>query len=75
MFISYSDPTVTCVVFQAYWAGPLLGSASAALLYDFVLAVNATTDKLRGFLSANYEDSQYDEHGKKRPMDEESMIL
>jgi len=49
----------------AYWLGPLLGAAQAAMLYDFVFAVNATSEKLRGFLTRNYDDSNYDSNGRK----------
>jgi aquaporin-4 len=52
-------------VHWAYWVGPLIGAALAALMYDFVFAVNATGAKVRGFFSLGYDDSQFDRHGRK----------
>jgi len=37
-----------------YWAGPIAGAALAALIYDFVFAVNASPEKIKGYLSVNY---------------------
>lgn len=47
-----------------YWVGPIVGSIIAAVLYDFVFAVNASPAKLRGFFSKDYDDSQYGPDGQ-----------
>ena len=46
-------------MFQAYWAGPCAGGAIAAILYDCLFAINASTGKLKGCLSCSYDDSDY----------------
>ena len=48
----------------AYWVGPLIGGALAALIYDFLFAVNATPAKLRGFFGRDYDDADYGKNGK-----------
>jgi aquaporin-4 len=62
-------------VHWAYWVGPLLGAALAALLYDFALAVNATGYKLKGFFALGYEDSLYDSQGRKNDNDGTELPL
>nr|CAX48992.1 water-specific aquaporin [Lumbricus rubellus] len=52
-----------------YWAGPLLGGALAGILYDFLFATNATLDKLKGFFTSDYDDSQYDSRGRRSAAD------
>jgi len=52
-----------------YWAGPLLGGALAGVLYDFLFATNATLDKLKGFFSSDYDDSQFDSRGRRPAAD------
>nr|CAX48970.1 aquaporin [Eisenia andrei] len=52
-----------------YWAGPLLGGALAGVLYDFLFATNASLDKLKGFFTSDYDDSQYDSRGRKPAAD------
>lgn len=59
----------------AYWVGPLLGAALAALLYDFVLAVNATGSKMKGFFALSYEDAKYDSQGRKADNDGTELPL
>lgn len=59
----------------AYWVGPLLGGALAAWFYDFVLAVNATPAKLRGFFTRDYDDSNYDSTGKRSGQNSENLQL
>ena len=48
-----------------YWIGPLVGGALAAIVYDFIFAVNASPGKIAGFFSRNYDDSQFDGRGRK----------
>lgn len=48
----------------AYWVGPLIGGALAALFYDFVMAVNATGSKMAGFTKRNYDDADFDSQGR-----------
>lgn len=55
-----------------YWVGPLLGGALAAILYDFLFAMNANGDKLKGFFSSDYDDSNYDRKGRKSSNDPNS---
>lgn len=43
-----------------YWIGPLLGGILAGFLYEFVFAVNASTDKLKGFFTKDYDEKDYD---------------
>lgn len=51
--------------FQAYWAGPIIGGILAALIYDFLFAVNATPTKMRGWATIfSYDDEDYDNHGR-----------
>ena len=50
---------------QAYWLGPLLGAAFAALIYEHMFAVNASMAKLKSYLTAyNYDDDDFDEYGR-----------
>lgn len=49
----------------AYWLGPLLGGVTAALLYELVLAVNASKAKIRAFMTRDYDDDDFDEGGRK----------
>jgi len=46
-----------------YWIGPLVGGMLAAIIYEFLFAVNATPAKLRGFFSQGYDNDDYDEQG------------
>jgi aquaporin-4 len=49
-----------------YWAGPINGGIGAAMLYEFLLAVNACPAKLKSFFTeCSYDDSNFDEHGRK----------
>ena len=41
-----------------------MGAALAAIIYDFIFAVNATPSKVAGFVLPNYDDASYDRHGK-----------
>ena len=52
-----------------YWVGPILGGVAAALIYDFLLAVNATPSKVRGFFTGGYDDAKYDSQGQRREKD------
>jgi len=48
-----------------YWLGPLNGGMTAALLYDVLLAVNASKDKMKAmFTQIDYDDSNFDEFGR-----------
>ena len=60
--------------FQLYWIGPLVGSAVAALLYDFIFATNATPAKFTGFFRRDYDDSNYDKHGRRSPVSNSSEM-
>jgi len=49
----------------AYWLGGLFGGIGAALFYDLVLAVNASTDKLKSiFTDRDYDDDNFNEEGR-----------
>ncbi|ELU08026.1 hypothetical protein CAPTEDRAFT_167790, partial [Capitella teleta] len=49
----------------AYWAGPIVGGILAALIYEFIFAVNATSSKLRGWATTfTYDEEEYDNNGK-----------
>jgi aquaporin-4 len=61
-------PAAICNIWKdhwAYWVGPMLGGAIAGLLYDFLFAVNATTTKVKGFFTRGYDNDNYDQHGSK----------
>ena len=45
--------------------GPLIGGALAAIAYDLMFAVNATPRKVKGFLSGDYDDDQFDRRGRR----------
>ena len=64
VFLQSLHKRFICIFFQAYWIGPLVGGAIAAWLYDFVFAVNASVDKIRGFFQRNYDDSQFGPTGR-----------
>lgn len=49
----------------AYWLGPLIGGAAAGLLYETVLAVNASKAKMAAFMTRDYDDDDFDEGGKR----------
>lgn len=54
------------VILQAYWIGPLIGGALAAILYEQAFAMNHGFDKLRSFLSrSDYCDEQFDDTGRR----------
>lgn len=55
----------TWVQHWAYWLGPMVGGIAAALLYDLLLAVNASKSKLTGFFTADYDDEDFNEEGQK----------
>ena len=43
-----------------YWAGPILGGVVAGLIYEHLLAVNASVAKVKGFLlTSDYDDDRY----------------
>lgn len=46
-----------------------MGGALAGVLYDFLFATNASLDKLKGFFTSDYDDSQYDSRGRKPAAD------
>jgi len=48
-----------------YIVGPLLGAMLAAIMYEFLFAVNATPQKLKGYFSLNYDTDYYDVRGLK----------
>lgn len=50
-------------VFQIFWVGPIIGGASAALIYDFVLAPRSSdlTDRMKVWTSGQVEE--YDLEG------------
>jgi len=43
-----------------YWLGPIMGGALGALLYDFVFAMDAKPEKLKSYLSRNYDSGNFD---------------
>lgn len=50
-------------VFQIFWVGPIIGGASAALIYDFILAPRSSdlTDRVKVWTSGQVEE--YDLEG------------
>jgi len=55
-----------------YWIGPLLGGVLAGLLYDLVFAANASVAKVTAmFTQIDYDDSQFDERGRRRVKEQE----
>lgn len=50
-------------VFQIFWVGPIIGGASAALIYDFILAPRSSdlTDRMKVWTSGQVEE--YDLEG------------
>ena len=57
------DDTVrACFLIQMYWLGPLLAGMVAALLYDLVLAANASVTKAKAFFTRkDYDDKKFDD--------------
>lgn len=54
------------IYLQVYWLGPILGGVVAALLYDNVLASNASLRKARDLMmSSKFDDEKYP---KRRPI-------
>lgn len=51
-----------CVEFQVFWVGPLLGGATAALIYDFILAPRSSeiTDRMKVWTTGNVEEYDLD---------------
>jgi len=47
-----------------YWVGPLLGGMVAGLLYEFVFAVNASTDKFKAFFTKTYNNDDFNSSGR-----------
>jgi len=55
------------MMMQMYWLGPLCGGILAGLLYDLLFAANASVAKLKAlFTRKDYDDSQFDERGRRR---------
>ena len=50
---------------QIYWVAAFLGGGLAAILYDFVFAVNATPLKIASCCRPDYDDADFDERGRK----------
>jgi len=56
----------------AYWVGPLIGGALAAIIYDVVFAVNASVDKIKGCITMTYDDSNYTAAGMTEAADNQA---
>ena len=55
-----------------YWVGPLIGGVLAGLLYDLVFAANASVAKTKAFFTQrDYDDSQFDQHGRRKTKDKD----
>ena len=57
--------TSSSCLLQIYWAGPFLGAALAAFIYEFIFAVNATPRKVAGFVMPGYDNDDFDKEGRK----------
>lgn len=49
-------------IFQIFWVGPMIGGASAALIYDFILAPRSSdvTDRMKVWTSGQVEEYDLD---------------
>ena len=48
---------------QLYWIAPIVGGMAAALIYDFIFAVNASVDKFKACFRMDYDDADFDQDG------------
>jgi len=59
----------------AFWLGPLNGGIHAALLYDFLFAVNACKAKMKAlFTESDYDDANFDENGRCLPISSKNDV-
>ena len=43
----------------------MLGAGLAAIIYEFIFAVNATPAKAAGYITPSYNEDDYDNYGRK----------
>ena len=54
-----------------YCLGQLLGGVLGGLLYDLLFATNASVEKVKAlFTRGDYDDSQFDQHGRRKTKDQ-----